>query len=321
MTTYRDRYPIRIGALVWPQQSPWVQMSEFARLADEVGLDSLWTWDHLHAIVGDSLQPIFEGWSTLAAWAVETERIRLGLMVGANTFRNPGLTAKAAVTVDHISEGRTWLGIGGAWFDYEHSAAGIDFGSGFGERLDWLDESVSAMTRVLAGKRVTSATDDHYAFSDLEHHPLPYDGAGTMPVMIGGGGEKKTLRTVARYAQGWNVGGTLETLAHKTEVLQGHCEAVARDPLDIERTLVRFLVLRDDPAEAARVLQAGLDANGSDHVIDPALDFLGSEEQVAEAWRGFLDLGFTQVIVDFPAPFDRETMERLPRLRELLARS
>jgi alkanesulfonate monooxygenase SsuD/methylene tetrahydromethanopterin reductase-like flavin-dependent oxidoreductase (luciferase family) len=319
MTTHRDRYPIRVGALLWPQQTDWAQLSEFARLADDVGLDSLWTWDHLHAIVGDPLQPIFEGWTTLAAWAAETKRIRLGLMVGANTFRNPGLTAKEAVTVDHISEGRTWLGLGGAWFEYEHSANGIEFGSGFGQRLDWFDEAVSAITRVAAGETVTSDSDGRYAFEKLEHHPLPYSGAGALPLMIGGGGEKKTLRTVAKYAQGWNVGGNVEKMRHKVDVLRGHCEAVGRDPLEIEFTTNRHLVLRDDRAEAEQVLARGLANNDSSHEVNHEVDFLGTEEQVAEAWRRYLDLGFTHVIVDFPSPFDRETIERLPRLRELLA--
>ena len=114
-------------------------------------------------------------------------------MVGANTFRNPGLTAKSAVTVDHISSGRAWLGLGGAWFEYEHTAAGLDFGSGFGQRLDWLDEAVEGIASVLAGEAVTSSPVGHYGFRDLEHHPLPYRGAGTLPIMIGGGGEKKTF--------------------------------------------------------------------------------------------------------------------------------
>ena len=319
MTTHRDRYPIRVGALVWPQQTDWAQMLETARLADGAGLDSLWTWDHMHAIVGDPLQPIYEGWTTLAGWAAATERIDLGLMVGANTFRNPGLTAKTAVTVDHISGGRTWLGIGGAWFEYEHTAAGVDFGRGFGQRLDWLDEAVSGMRALLAGETVTSAPDGRYAFDALEHHPLPFRGAGTLPIMIGGGGEKKTLRTVARYARGWNINGDLETVAHKAQVLRRHCEAVGRDPLEIEHTLVHFCVLRDDPEEARRVLQACLDANGSRHVIDPEHDFFGTEEQVAEQWRRYVDLGFTHLIVDIPSPFDHETIERLPRLRELVS--
>ena len=319
MTTHRDRYPIRAGVLLWPQQTTWAELAAFGQQADQVGLDSLWTWDHLHAIVGDPLQPIFEGWTTLAAWAAQTERIALGLMVGANTFRNPALTAKAALTVDHISEGRLWLGLGGAWFEYEHDATGIDFGTGFGQRLDWLDEAVAGITATLAGEVVTSDGTGRYAFRDLEVHPLPYRGAGTMPLMIGGGGEKKTLRTVARYAQGWNIDGTYETLARKVRILEEHCSAVGRDPLEIERTMVRFVVLRDDPAEAAQVLEEALVNNGSDHVIDPELDFLGDEERIASQWRRYLGLGFTHLIADFASPFDLETMERMPRLREMVA--
>jgi alkanesulfonate monooxygenase SsuD/methylene tetrahydromethanopterin reductase-like flavin-dependent oxidoreductase (luciferase family) len=319
MTTHQDRHPIRVGALLWPQQTDWPQLSRHARLADDVGLDSLWTWDHLHAIVGDPLQPIFEGWTALAAWAVETERVALGLMVGANTFRNPGLTAKAAVTLDHISGGRAWLGLGGAWFEYEHIAAGIDFGAGFGQRLDWLDEAVRDITRVLAGETVTSTPGGRYDFRELQHHPQPLRGPGSLPIMIGGGGEKKTLRTVAAYADGWNVGGSLETLRHKVDVLNQHCQTVGRDPLEIEFTTNRHLLLRDDADEAARVLQARLDHNGSAHVIDREIDFVGNEQQVAALWRRYLDLGFTHVIADLPAPFDRETIERLPRLRELVA--
>jgi len=320
MDTLRDRYPIRVGTLLWVQQTDWADLSAAARLTDSVGLDSLWAWDHLHAIVGDPLQPIYEGWTTLAAWAAETEHVQLGLMVSANTFRNPGLTAKAAVTVDHISKGRAWLGLGGAWFGYEHRANGLEFGTGYGQRLDWLDEAVDDITRVLAGERVTSTAGGRYAFHELEHQPLPYRGAGTLPLMIGGGGEKKTLRTVARYAQGWNIDGSLEQLAHKVEVLRGHCQAVGRDPLEIEHTMVRLVVLRDDPDEAARVLAASLAHNGEPREVDPELDFVGSEEQVAEQWRHYVELGFTHLVVDLPAPFDHQTIERLPRLRELVTR-
>jgi len=318
MTTHRDRYPIRVGALLWPQQTDWAQMSAAARLADRVGLDSVWTWDHLHAIVGDPMQPILEGWTTLAAWAAQTERIGLGLMVGANTFRNPGLTAKSAVTVDHISGGRAWLGLGGAWFGYEHTAHGIDFGTGFGQRLDWFDEAVAGITALLWGGAVTSAPGARYHFRELQHHPLPFRGPGTLPLMVGGEGERKTLRTVARYAQGWNAGGSVEHLRHKVEVLRRHCEAVGRDPLDIELTTNRHLVLRDDRREAERVMAAGLANNGSGHRIDHDIDFVGSEEEVAELWRGYLDLGVTHVVADLPAPFDHQTIERLPRLRELV---
>jgi len=257
--------------------------------------------------------------TALAVWVAQTERIELGLMVGANTFRNPGLTAKSAVTVDHISGGRTWLGLGGAWFGYEHRAHGIDFGTGFGQRLDWFDEAVAGVTTMLAGGVVTSEPGARYDFAELQHHPLPFRGPGRLPLMVGGEGERKTLRTVARYAQGWNAGGSVEHLRHKVEVLRRHCDDVGRDPLEIEFTTNRHLALRDDRREAERVMAAALANNGSRHRIDLEIDFLGTEEQVAHQWRRYLELGFTHVIADLPSPFDRETIERLPRLRELVA--
>jgi len=137
--------------------------------------------------------------------------------------------------------------------------------------------------------------------------------------MIGGGGEKKTLRTVARYADGWNLSGSVEEMKHKVEVLSAHCADVGRDILEIEFTLNPYLCLRDDPQEARAVLRERLARNGSDDDPDPAVDFLGPEEHVAEMWRPYLELGFTHLIADSPAPFDHETIERLPRLRALMA--
>ena len=130
--------------------------------ADRLGYSSLWTWDHLYPIVGDSHGPIFEGWLTLAAWAQATERVRIGLMVGANTFRNPALVAKMATTLDHISGGRAILGIGGAWFEEEHEAFGLEFGSGFPERLRWLGEALPIMRGMLDGTEPTAAGPRYY---------------------------------------------------------------------------------------------------------------------------------------------------------------
>src|ERR1044071_8669583 len=158
---------VKLGILLWSQAATWPEMLDAAKRVDRLGYDHLWTWDHLYAIFGDPYQPIIEGWMALAGWAMATERTRLGLLVGANTFRNPGLTAKLAETLDHISEGRAILGIGGAWMELEHQAHGIDFGSGFGQRLDWLDESTAAMRALLDGETVTSEPGGHYALDGL----------------------------------------------------------------------------------------------------------------------------------------------------------
>src|ERR671921_2210302 len=150
-----DAVAMKFGVQLWSQQATWPQWRDAALAAEAAGWDSVWTWDHLMAIFGPWEQPILEGWTTLAGVAAVTERVELGLMVGANTFRNPGLTAKLAATLDHVSEGRAVLGIGGAWFEREHDAFGFDetWGSGFGERLDRLDESVMLLRRLLDGER------------------------------------------------------------------------------------------------------------------------------------------------------------------------
>src|SRR5688572_5007122 len=225
---------VKLGVLLWSQSSDWRSFEAAARRVDELGYDSLWTWDHLYAIFGDPLQPIFEGYTTLAAWAKVTSRARLGLLVGANTFRNPGLVAKTVTTIDHVSGGRAILGIGGAWMEPEHIAHGIDFGSGFGERLTWMDEAVAAMRALLDGGTVTSPAGGRYRFNDLVLQPRPLQ--EHLPIMIGGSGEKKTLKTVARYADQWNAMGSVEKLRRKVEVLHAYCEAVGRDPSEIAFT-------------------------------------------------------------------------------------
>src|SRR5918999_5939331 len=141
----------KLGILLWSQATDWPAFEAAAKRVDELGYDSLWTWDHLYAIFGDSYQPIFEGYATLAAWAKVTRQVRLGLLVGANTFRNPGLVAKLVTTIDHLSDGRAVCGMGGAWFELEHTAHGIEFGSGFGQRLDWLEEAGAALGGLFHG--------------------------------------------------------------------------------------------------------------------------------------------------------------------------
>jgi alkanesulfonate monooxygenase SsuD/methylene tetrahydromethanopterin reductase-like flavin-dependent oxidoreductase (luciferase family) len=299
---------IQFGILLWSQGGTWPEMLDAAKRVDRLGYAHLWTWDHLYAIFGDPHQPIFEGWSLLSAWARETERTRLGLLVGANTFRNPGLVAKTATTLDHVSDGRAILGLGGAWMELEHQAHGIDFGSGFGQRLDWMDESVGAIRQLLDGGSVTSGAGGRYAFDDLRQQPLPLQ-----PIMIGGSGEKKTLRSVAKYADMWNAMGEVEVMRHKIDVLRRHCDDVGRDPAEIEFTLGIKATIRDSAEGADRVWRAALEHNRTplSEVEDDDTFWNGTSEQLAEKLAPYVALGFRTVISEQPAPYDAETFERL----------
>jgi F420-dependent oxidoreductase-like protein len=307
---------VRVGALLWPQTQGWPALRDAAVRAEKAGLDSLWTWDHLMSIVGPFEGPILEGWTTLAALAAITTRPTLGLMVGANTFRNPGLTAKLATTLDHISGGRAVLGIGGAWFGREHQGYGIDFGSGFGERLDRLDEAVMLLRRLLDGERIADHRGRFYRMHDALVEPRPVQ--KRLPILIGGSGPQKTLRTTARYADGWNAGGSVEELRVKDAILRERCAEVGRNPDEIERTTSVWMVIRDDPAEARRVLAANAAANG-DKLEDDDMPFVGSPDTIADQLRPIVELGFRHVIVDTMAPYDAETLDRLAEVRERLS--
>jgi alkanesulfonate monooxygenase SsuD/methylene tetrahydromethanopterin reductase-like flavin-dependent oxidoreductase (luciferase family) len=301
----------KFGILLWNQATDWPSYARAVGRLEELGYDHLWAWDHLYAIFGDPYQPIFEGWASLVGAAGMTKRLRLGLLVGANTFRNPGLQAKLAATLDHISDGRAILGIGGAWMEPEHTAHGIEFGSGFGQRLDWLDESTGAIRTLLDGGEVTSQPGGHYQFDGLRHQPVPVQ--PHLPIMIGGSGEKKTLRTVARYADMWNAMGSLEKMAHKVEVLKQHCADVGRDPSAIEFTLGIKACIRDSEAEADRVWKAAMEHNRTplEDVADDDTFWNGTAQQLADKLAPYLELGFTTVISEQPAPYDDETLERL----------
>lgn len=306
---------VRIGAQLWSQASEWPGFLGAALAAEAAGWDSVWTWDHLNAIMGPWDQPIFEGWLSLGAFAARTSRVRIGLMVGANTFRNPGLTAKLATTLDHASRGRAVLGLGAAYFEREHDAFGVDFGRGPGERLDRLDESVGLIRRLLDGERVT-ADGTAYRFRDAVVAPRPIQ--ARIPIVIGGSGPRKTLRIVARHADGWNTAGDLGEVLARDAVLREHCAAVGRDPATIERTVSFPIVLRDDPAEAARAFRAICEHNGMDGIPGmPVL--LGPPGRVAERIRPYVAHGFSTVIVRLPAPYDAETIERMGEVRAALS--
>ncbi len=298
---------VRLGALCWNQYTDWPSLLEAGVRADRLGYDTLWTWDHLYPIVGSDDGPILEGWLTLAAWAQATEHVRIGLMVGANTFREPALTAKMATTLDHISGGRAILGIGGAWFETEHEAYGLQFGDGFPERLRWLGEALPIMRGMLHGERPT-ASGPRYATKAVRNDPPPIQ--ERLPILIGGGGEQVTLKLVAKYGDANNVGGGLENVKRKDAILVQHCETVGRDPAEIERTTgLGSVIIRDSRAEAERVQREMFVRNGRARLWTDQP--VGTPEDVAAIIAPFLEIGYRHLIAGFPSPYDEELMTRL----------
>jgi alkanesulfonate monooxygenase SsuD/methylene tetrahydromethanopterin reductase-like flavin-dependent oxidoreductase (luciferase family) len=302
--------PTKLGILLWNQATDWASYESAAVRVDRLGYDSLWAWDHLYAIFGDPYQPIFEGYTSLAAWAKVTSNVKLGLLVGANTFRNPGVVAKMLTTIDHASDGRAIAGLGGAWMDLEHEANGIDFGTGFGQRLDWLEESTAALRALFAGETVTSEPGGRYQFKDLRLLPLPIQ--SRLPIMIGGSGEKKTLRTVARHADMWNAMGTREFLEHKIDVLRRHCDDAGRDIAEIEFTGGCKPVIRSTAEMALRVWEQQMEHNRTplSEVIDDDTFWVGTPEMIAEKMADAKALGFHTFLAELAAPYDDETIER-----------
>jgi alkanesulfonate monooxygenase SsuD/methylene tetrahydromethanopterin reductase-like flavin-dependent oxidoreductase (luciferase family) len=208
------------------------------------------------------------------------------------------------------------LGIGGAWFEREHDAFGIDFGASPGERLGWLDESVMLMRRLLDGELVTH-DGPRYRMHDALCEPRPIQ--PHLPILIGGSGRQKTLRTVAERADAWNTSGPIDEVADAVATLERHCSDVGRDIGTIEKTLSFPIILRDDAAAARDRLHASLDTNGVR--IDDFDGYLaGSPGDVADAIRPYLDLGFETIIVRMPAPFDSETIDRMAEVGDRLDR-
>lgn len=298
---------LKLGALCWNQYTDWPSLLEAGLRAERLGFHSLWTWDHLYPIVGDHEGPIFEGYMTLAAWAQATQRIRLGLMVGANTFRNPAVVAKMVTTLDHISGGRAYLGIGAAWFETEHTAYGIPYGESPGERLRWLREALPVIRGMLHGENPT-ADGKRYHAREVRNDPPPVQ--ERLPLLVGGGGEKVTLKLVARYADANNVGGGIDNVKRKEAILRQHCEQVGRDHREIERTAgMGAVIIRDSRAEAQRVFEKTFEQNGRAAPWQDAP--VGTPEDIVERFEPFMELGYRHLTIGLPWPYDEETMTRL----------
>jgi F420-dependent oxidoreductase-like protein len=307
--------PIRIGAAFWVQRTDWPSLRTAIEAAEAGGADDLWIDDHLLSDEGDPEDPKLEAWSTLAAVAAVTTRARLGHLVAANTFRNPGLTAKLAITLDHISGGRAILGLGSGWFEREHDAFGIDFGSGFGVRLDRLAESVDVIRRLLDGERF-----DHegrfYRLHDALAAPRPVQ--SHLPILIGGSGPQKTLRIVARHADLWNAYGSLASLSASDSILRERCAEAGRDESEIERTVNLNVVVRPTRGEAERVW-ASYAAEHRPKDGEGRILLGGPVNEVAEAITEYVRVGFRHPILIFRSPWDLETIGALGAIRDAVA--
>ncbi len=238
---------LQISSFTWPDGPEAIgpTLARVVRAADDAGFDSIWVMDHFFQIrgVGRPEEPMLEGWTTLGFMAAHSSRARLGLMVGGVHYRLPGLWVKAATTLDVLSGGRAWLGIGAAWNEQESRGLGFPFPA-LGDRFEMLEETLQVAHAMWQGERGSGAAFEgrHYRAERLLNSPQALSRPHP-PIMIGGGGEQKTLRLVAQYADACNVFGGPEMLHHKYEVLREHCAAIGRDPDEIERSTLQGVKL------------------------------------------------------------------------------
>jgi len=267
---------LQIPSFSWPGGTEAIgpTVGRIAHQADEIGFDSIWVMDHFFQIrgVGKPEEPMLEGWTTLGFLAANTKRARLGLMVGGVHYRLPGLWVKAATTLDVLSGGRAWLGIGAAWNEDESRSLGFPFPP-LGQRFEMLEETLQIAHQMWQGERGSEAEfhGRHYDATRLMNSPQSIS-RPRVPIMIGGGGERKTLRLVAKYADASNVFGGPEMIAHKYAVIREHCADIGRNPDEIERTNLQTIDLgRDSPARIVDRFGELADA-GAQHVIVSVAD-------------------------------------------------
>jgi F420-dependent oxidoreductase-like protein len=236
------------------------RLVQAARLAQEAGFDAISVPDHVHQnnIGGGPASPMFEAYTLLGALAAATSRVKLLSLVSPVTMRTPGLLAKAVTTLDVISGGRAVLGVGAGWDVDEHLAYGIDFPS-LGERFDRLDEEL-AICRSLFTADQTKFDGNFYALTDAHNSPRPV--GGSIPILVAGGGEKRTLDLVARYGDACNVSGDPDTVRRKFDVLTAHCERIGRDPAEITKTVFVFDTSDTDVLDKSAKAYAAAGADG-----------------------------------------------------------
>lgn len=285
----------------WPNPSqPFADVLELAEHVERTGWDGLWYADHFMPNAEDTSTPWPEAWITLAALGARVPRLRIGTLVAGNTYRHPAVLAKMAATLDHITGGRVVLGLGSGWQENEHRQYGIPFYT-VTERLHRLDEACRVI-KLLYNEREASFDGRFYQLERASLEPKPLQ--NPLPLMIGGGGEKLTLKITARHADEWNVWGTPEILEHKMAVLDGHCRDLGRDPATIRRSAVALLFMSDDQDHLARMRKTNIQ---QPHLI-------GTPDEIRERVEAYRAIGVDELIVpDFtlgPKPAKLETLDR-----------
>ncbi|MDP8929134.1 MAG: LLM class F420-dependent oxidoreductase [Actinomycetota bacterium] len=292
---------------VWPgPMQTWDSVLALARRAENTGWDGVWFADHFMPDAEDPQGETLECWSTIAALAVAVPRIRLGTLVCGNTYRHPAVLANQASTLDIISGGRLTLGIGAGWQRNEHERYGIPFPS-TRERLERLDEAC----RIIKALTTQERADFSGRYYSLEGAPLdPKPVQDPLPLLVGGGGEKVTLRIAAEHADAWNTWGDPDVMRHKIEVLEGHCDEVGRDRSAIQCSANAFVFLRDDQAE---IDQARADAPERRSIV-------GTADELTETMGAYRDAGVDEFVVpDFHVDHEPERDEFYDRFVEEVA--
>ena len=266
----------------WPSAAnPWAEVLHVSRHAEQTGWDRLWFADHFMPVAEQNDETQHESWVVLSALAVRVPRIHMGHMVSGNTYRHPAVVAKMAAQIDVVSGGRFILGLGAGWQEREHTAYGIPLGT-IRERLDKLEEACRVVTDLFRYQK-SNFEGEHYQLVDAPLEPKPIQ--TPLPLMIGGGGEKRTLRITAQYATEWNVWGTPEVLRHKNGVLDAHCRDLARDPSEIQRSACTLLLYSDDEERVARARASGRPVLG------------GSRDELLRTVQEYIDVGVDELII------------------------
>jgi F420-dependent oxidoreductase-like protein len=287
---------VKFGAVLNQSGCSWPELLDIWQELDrDSGFESLWLMDHFVSGFGQEFgsgEPCMEGWTALAALAQATSRVRLGILVTGNTYRQPTVLAKQATTVDHISGGRLNFGIGAGWHEYENQAFGLGLPP-VKERLDRLEESVH-LIKLLWTEPRPSFAGTYYSLDRPPYNP-PNLQEPHPPILIGGGGEKRTLRIVAKYADIANVSGTPDEVRHKFGVLDGYCKEIGRDPKSIRRTIQIPLFLSDNESFKQRVLQGMSAAQGVSPEQAAKSILLGSADEIKEQVARFQNAGVEEM--------------------------